>query len=235
MAADKIKLTASSTCRSQPKWTLAARQSAKGRSESAPGPGRYGCPPLQFKNDRVPSYSFGTGARPDGMAKKGVNTLWRIPGPGAYVPDNPHKYQSDPRWGFGSADRLPKRKIEVSPPPGTYVVATNLAGPGKSMLARRGVGGRSSSTPGPGTHTPAHLQTEYKEPKWGFGSDERKEDVSIKMASTLPGPGTYENLKDLGGNITTRSCPNYTFKSRRLPTRADSTPGPNFGHYTQFD
>mmetsp|Transcript_31589 Transcript_31589/g.58047 ORF Transcript_31589/g.58047 Transcript_31589/m.58047 type:complete len:233 (+) Transcript_31589:40-738(+) len=228
-----VKLTAHSTIRSAPKWTLAPRPSSQERGETVkhPGPGQYGSPPSDSRVVRTPSFAFGSSVRQADRKRLGINSKWKVPGPGSYMPDNPQR-KGGPTWGFGSQEQRPTVKAKITPPPGTYNVRTDMKCSGGLMAGRRSVA-RSASAPGPGAYTPGYSQVETI-PKWGFGADSRKEDSLTRTARSMPGPGTYEVPKTLNGNITTKSSPTFTFTARRPPPTSDTTPGPHIVH-TQFD
>mmetsp|Transcript_19021 Transcript_19021/g.44376 ORF Transcript_19021/g.44376 Transcript_19021/m.44376 type:complete len:233 (-) Transcript_19021:89-787(-) len=228
-----VKLTAHSTVKSSPKWTLATRSPTQDRGDPIPGPGKYGTPPTgqDSRKSRTPSFPFGSSLRAGDGKRLGINSKWRVPGPGSYMPDNPSRGYG-PKWGFGAAAQRPAAKVSGNPPPGAYNVRLDLRSSGGLMAGKR-QGSRSSSAPGPGAYTPGYTQLETT-PKWGFGADSRKEDPETRAAKTLPGPGTYETLKGLGGNIATKNSPTFAFTSRRPPAMSDTTPGPHVMH-TSFD
>mmetsp|Transcript_5151 Transcript_5151/g.12356 ORF Transcript_5151/g.12356 Transcript_5151/m.12356 type:complete len:236 (-) Transcript_5151:49-756(-) len=231
-----VKLTAHSTIRSAPKWTLAPRPSSQeGRSEARgikhPAPGQYGLPPSDSRVVRTPSFAFGNSVRAADRERKGVNSKWKVPGPGSYMPDNPQRGHG-PKWGFGVQEQRPQAKAKITPSPGAYNVRSDMKCSGGLIAGRRSVA-RSASAPGPGQYTPGYTQIETQH-KWGFGADSRKEDSLTRTARSLPGPGSYEVPKMMNGSGTSKSSPTFTFTSRRPPATTDTTPGPHIVH-TQFD
>lgn len=231
-------ITTLSTHRSCPTFSLYGRQEGPDRASTVPGPGKYGEPPHTAKFRKAPQFGFGTSVRA-GEKKwdkihPGETKPRTMPGPGAYSADDPNL--SAPQWGFGTQPRVPKVKHGGAPAPGRYEVRGDMKGisTAKSMAGRR-PGGRSLSAPGPGHYTADHSPTQEKLPKWAFGTGNRTEDVALKVAKKLPGPGKYETLPDMGGNPVDKMSLSFSFNSRRPPAKSDATPGPGrVGHYTQF-
>lgn len=222
----KIACHVDSTKVLPPRWSLAGKPVTK-LSEAAPGPGKYGLPSVEEKFKRMPSTCFGTSVREnDGKKWKGS------PGPGAYTPFDPN--QTSPLFGFGSAARIPKKKDPGYPDPGGYKTASAMDPNKACSLGGRRVGKRASSMPGPGAYDADYRQV-YDEPaRLVIGVADRDKGAFYQSYSCAPAPGTYVPLKELGGNVATKSCPNFSFKSKRRPGKCDSTPGPNFSNVTQF-
>mmetsp|Transcript_6723 Transcript_6723/g.11573 ORF Transcript_6723/g.11573 Transcript_6723/m.11573 type:complete len:237 (+) Transcript_6723:102-812(+) len=227
----KIQLQQLSTVRSSPKFSFAGRPDGSAtdkRSKSQPGPGTYGIPSLKEKFHSTPSFGFGSGQR-----ESTKDTKWgekfKIPGPGSYTATDP--YGKGSQYGFGSQARIPKRRLPDSPPPGTYHKETRMGGKEFTMSGRY-TGGKMIAVPGPGTYAASIEPTRTAPPQWGFGFCGRKD---LKK-DAVPGPGSYEPISDLGAaNNVTKASPSYSMKSRRRPVKSDSTPGPSFPPYSQFD
>merc|ERR1719167_1184807 len=93
-----------------------------------------------------------------------------------------------------------RKKLGISPPPGQYGIP-KLDG----------------------------ITTDPPRALWGKSSEDRSKTSFIKSTVVSPGPGVYEPLKELGGNITTKTSPAFTMSSRRRPVRPDNggVPGPD--------
>mmetsp|Transcript_94306 Transcript_94306/g.219126 ORF Transcript_94306/g.219126 Transcript_94306/m.219126 type:complete len:230 (+) Transcript_94306:166-855(+) len=223
----KVKLDTSSTNRSAPQWTLKGRLKDS-TYERAPGPGKYGCPSVNERFRSSPSFGFGTSQRE--FTKK----FGGLPGPGAHTPVDPN--QTSPMWGFGSGNRLPAYKDRGTPAPGKYELKGAMESRSMTLGGRHAGRGkkRPSSVPGPGAYRPLYDQVEDAPGRVAMGGSSREKGSFADTKTCAPGPGTYPLLKELGGNITTRSCPSFSFTSRRRPPRSDATPGPCFTNYSQF-
>mmetsp|Transcript_10492 Transcript_10492/g.29160 ORF Transcript_10492/g.29160 Transcript_10492/m.29160 type:complete len:226 (-) Transcript_10492:69-746(-) len=222
----KVKLHSSSTCRSSPQWSFTSRLKDSS-DEGAPGPGKYGAPSVQEKYRSSPSCSFGTSVRETNKKFAG------LPGPGTHTPFDPNL--TSPMWGFGSAARIPKTKDTGAPAPGKYKLPGAIQTRNMTMGGRHaGRQKRSSSMPGPGAYMPSYDQVESCPGRVSMGSESREKASFTKTSSDAPGPGNYKAMEELGGNIVTRSCPNFTMSSRRRPAKSDATPGPCLTVYSQF-
>eukprot|EP00747_Dinoflagellata_sp_TGD_P182867 gnl/TRDRNA2_/TRDRNA2_37319_c0_seq1.p1 gnl/TRDRNA2_/TRDRNA2_37319_c0~~gnl/TRDRNA2_/TRDRNA2_37319_c0_seq1.p1 ORF type:complete len:273 (-),score=22.45 gnl/TRDRNA2_/TRDRNA2_37319_c0_seq1:100-918(-) len=266
-----IKLTQQSNHKEAPKWSMGGRQSDEDRkaarrmprSESCPGPGRYGVPPNKASSTMrsSPTFSFGSGKKdisrttyPNGKPKDGF-----YPGPGNYgAPLGPYSSAS---YGFGTADRLGlssgqshKPRIDKSkdypvPGPGNYMMKSTLEDRNVSFAAKRDSGKDNRRVegpgpyPGPGAHKPGYSQVWFSDPMFSQGTGNRLGiDSGLSHKSRLPkkpededkpGPGTYSALPELGGNAVVKSSPAYSFRSRQKPVKSDATPG-HYGDYSQF-
>lgn len=220
----KVNLKSLSTHKSCPQFSFTGRSTDKS-SEVAPGPGKYGAPSITEKYKSSPSFAFGS-------SKRDVfKDLAGIPGPGNYTPFDPN--QSAPKWGFGGGHRLPPTKDKGVPPPGSYKLPGAIESKNVSIKSRPQPK-RSSSQPGPGAYMPFHNQTEHAPGRVVMGSEDRSKSNFTKSYSCAPGPGTYKDMKELGGNICTRSCPNFSMQSRRRPPKNETSPGPCLTEYSQF-
>lgn len=229
MDSNKTLMSKQSTVRSSPKFSFRGKPEEKPpkAGKDMPGPGKYGCPSVSQKYVRSASYAFGTSQR---EFAKSTNPKRAMPGPGTYVPTDPN--DSSLKYGFGSADRMPRKKPGCGPPPGTYNLGSTLGGKSVTIISKR-EGKRSASLPGPGAYKPDDKPCREALPMYGFGSESR--DGFFAKDNRMPGPGKYELMKELGGNICVPTSPSFSMKSRRRPLRADSTPGPIFAPYSQFD
>mmetsp|Transcript_114304 Transcript_114304/g.179921 ORF Transcript_114304/g.179921 Transcript_114304/m.179921 type:complete len:251 (+) Transcript_114304:112-864(+) len=239
LATRHIKIHQQSTVRTAPKWTFGSGFSTNGpgdgktmkRASSCPSPGQYGCPSVEQKYQSLPKWGFGTGEQRMGQSKK-YDKLGPVPGPGAYTPVDPNTTSAS--FGFGTASRLPKTRPTAGPPPGTYDFKTTLSDKHVS-IASRTAGGKAFSAPGPGAYGNPDRVCKSA-PSYGIGSGNRSDILGVSN-SKFPGPGNYDTHKiiTLGSNPTGRGSPSFCFKSRRRPVKCDSTPGPIFAPYSQFD
>merc|ERR1712185_499321 len=101
------------------------------------------------------------------------------------------------------------------------------------------LGGRSAERPCPKFPSPGQYaagmekgydQTLNANPSYKFGTAPR---ASMAFKTDGAPPGTYDPDKCL--DAASRSAPCFSMMSRRKPARADTTPGPIYPHYTQFD
>uniref|UniRef100_A0A7S1LMR0 Uncharacterized protein n=1 Tax=Alexandrium catenella TaxID=2925 RepID=A0A7S1LMR0_ALECA len=221
----KVKLHTSSTCRSAPTFSFTSRNKETD-PEERPGPGKYGVPSVKEKYKSSPSFGFGS-------SKREFTKEWKgLPGPGAHTPFDPN--QTSPMWGFGSGARIPKPKDTGVPAPGKYNLPAALNPRNMSLGGRHEGPKRKSSLPGPGAYMPQHDQVEHTPLRVSLGSESRDKNGWTKSFSCAPGPGTYPTLQEMGGNVATRSCPNFSFQSRRKPAKSDASPGPSQTLYSQF-
>jgi len=204
---------------------LYSRPSDKSRDEAAPGPGKYGVPNIDERFKKTPTFSFGTSTRP------GEKKYAGLPGPGVYTPVDPN--QLSPKWSMGSAARIPTQKPKKGPDPGAYKVSQPLLSK-QFTLAGRFPGKKYTHTiPGPGTYEPDFKQV-HESPGTILLNMQEEKSLTFKVRNDNPAPGTYPPLKELGGNIAIRSCPNFSMYGRRKPPKADATPGPEYPHYSVF-
>jgi len=222
---NKINITQCSTVRSSPKFSLYGRPPEKKGDEAAPGPGKYGVPNIDEKLKRTATFSFGSSTRAGDKKWAG------LPGPGTYTAVDPN--QTAPTYGFGSASRMPKDKERKTPDPGAYKVQKPLLSRQFTLAGRHAGKKFLHSVPGPGSYQPDFGQVQDTLPVPVLNMGEEKS-LTFKVRSETPAPGTYPPLKEMGGNIAIRSCPNFSMYGRRKPPPADSTPGPVYPHYSQF-
>mmetsp|Transcript_43734 Transcript_43734/g.81607 ORF Transcript_43734/g.81607 Transcript_43734/m.81607 type:complete len:228 (+) Transcript_43734:81-764(+) len=226
--AGKVKIKALSTCRSAPEFSFKSRVPVKDKDEAAPGPGKYGVPSCDVKFRRTLDICFGSSSRL-------TNKKWAggAPGPGAYTPFMPS--QSGRSCSFGTGPRLPKKKDMGGPPPGNYPIQSSLSG--KAVYFAGKPEGKASlgKSPDPGAYKANFGQVYRTDPVPFFGSESR-EKALLKAGNDAPGPGAYELLPELGGNVTTTFRPSFSFQGRRKPPRNDkeTSPGPSFTTVTLF-
>mmetsp|Transcript_20911 Transcript_20911/g.72139 ORF Transcript_20911/g.72139 Transcript_20911/m.72139 type:complete len:239 (-) Transcript_20911:174-890(-) len=230
-----LKMTSLSTCRSAPSFSMGSRTPQK-ISEAAPGPGKYGIPSNVEVTKRSATVRFGGGTqlRNKDWKSDGPGS---IPGPGQYTSFDPN--QSSAAFQFGSEARLPQRKPRAGPDPGQYEMKSTLTNKTISMSGRFEGKKPSHTNPSPGQYgiprqdgirpaaaVVASLRFTEDRTKTGF----------LMSTVVSPDPGRYESLKELGGNIATKTTPSFTFSSRRKPLRPDNGGhvGPNVPHYTTF-
>lgn len=222
---DKL-LTSMSNVRNSPKWSMRARPTDKDQRGKSPGPGAYGLPVTEMtKYSRSPKAQFGTSDR-ESMGKAGS-----APGPGQYAPKD--AMACTPKYGFGTSLRSGAANRSSTPGPGTYDVRGTMQQTSSTFSARYGEGKRAQ-TPGPGAYAPKHDVFDMS-PKFGFGTAQRP---GLSTTSKGPGPGTYQHLSTLGGNVICGNAPKYSMKPRREDgsgmTGKSGGPGPQFGPFTQF-
>mmetsp|Transcript_1103 Transcript_1103/g.2384 ORF Transcript_1103/g.2384 Transcript_1103/m.2384 type:complete len:228 (-) Transcript_1103:101-784(-) len=227
MSSAKVKVHSLSTCRSTPQWSFSGKKQEKLGDSSVPGPGKYGVPSVNEKYKSSPSFGFGSSQRE--FTKKFTG----LPGPGTHTPFDPN--QTSPMWGFGSGSRIPMTKETGVPAPGKYNLPSSLEKKTVSLGGKRQGPKPKSNMPGPGAYMPQYEQVESTPARLLLNSTENREKTSFtRNYSCAPGPGSYPLMKEIGGNVCTRSCPSFSFSSRRKPARSDSTPGPCFTVYSQF-
>eukprot|EP00397_Hematodinium_sp_SG-2012_P061310 GEMP01080980.1.p1 GENE.GEMP01080980.1~~GEMP01080980.1.p1 ORF type:complete len:232 (+),score=41.16 GEMP01080980.1:122-817(+) len=220
-------LTTLSSVKTAPKWSFRGRSSGAGEAgEKNPGPGTYAAAtPDKSKYSRAPAAMFGTSSR-DGPGGGFA------PGPGQY---NSKSVLSEgtPKYGFGSSQRSGLARRSQTPGPGSYDVRKGMDGLQISLSGRFGES-RRARTPGPGAYS-SNDSTYEQSPKFCFGTSLRPD---LQLATKNPGPGTYQAMSALGGNVVFQSPPKYSMKPRRemLKTSAHSTPGPGAhgGQFTTF-
>mmetsp|Transcript_96277 Transcript_96277/g.171015 ORF Transcript_96277/g.171015 Transcript_96277/m.171015 type:complete len:229 (-) Transcript_96277:141-827(-) len=223
----KVNLNHSSMNRRSPQFSLGGKPKDFKTNEAVPGPGKYGVPNTDNRYRRTLSVSFGSAARISDKKWSGG-----APGPGAYSPYDPN--QGSPFYGFGSAERLPKKKETTSPSPGQYKLGSSFSKMSCAFGAKPEGKLIASTVPGPGTYgVPDDRQTIKAAPAIPFGSEER---LKTLRPPDGPGPGQYPLLNELGGNVTTHISPAYSMKARRPAPRNDSdfAPGPSMTVYSQF-
>lgn len=207
-----------SNFKASPKFSFTSAPAAKDKKHSVPGPGQYSN--IQADKDkfaRSSSWTMGCSTRDGGKA-------WgTLPGPGAYTPANPSLVS--PKWGFGAEGRLRERKLSQTPGPGAYDVRSKGLGGLEMSICSKPDGQRRSHTPGPGSYKPSHDPCSHMSsaPKVSFGCSSRAE---LAMSKT-PGPGAYEHLTSLGGNVLMRTPAKYSIKGRYNQPKPDITPGPS--------
>uniref|UniRef100_A0A7S4Q8E9 Outer dense fiber protein 3 n=1 Tax=Alexandrium monilatum TaxID=311494 RepID=A0A7S4Q8E9_9DINO len=213
-----------SSFKTSPKYSFTSAPGASDKKHGVPGPGQYGMTATdKDKFGRSASWTMGASTRDGG---KGWGSL---PGPGAYTPSNTS--QISPKWGFGAEGRLRERKVSSTPGPGAYETRSKGLGGLEMSISSKPDGARRAHTPGPGSYKPttdpcSHMPSA---PRVSFGGSTR----SDLMMSKTPGPGAYEHLTSLGGNVAMRTTAKYSIKGRYKQPSADITPGPcNTG--TQF-
>ncbi|CAL1171798.1 unnamed protein product [Cladocopium goreaui] len=93
----------------------------------------------------------------------------------------------------------------------------------------------TGKSPDPGAYKLNMTQVYKTQPVPFFGSESR-EKALMKPSNGAPGPGHYPLMKELGGNVTTRISPSFSFQGRRKPPRSDkdTAPGPSFTVVTCF-
>jgi hypothetical protein len=224
-----LRLQEMSTHWNSPKYSFSGPPSTKEKPETAPGPGRYGCPSLKEKYRSTPNISFGTSVR--ALEKKYKDGAT---GPGQYSAKDP--YATSPMFGFGTASRLPQAKVRQSPDPGAYKTSPGLATRDISFAGKMPGKIIKSKMPGPGQYQSGldkgYKAVHEKDADVSFGTSQR---ADMHKKGDAPPPGTYKVAVDLGKDLqTSQSCPNFSFYSRRRPIRSDATPGPIYPHYTQF-
>lgn len=240
MAPSGPLITALSTIRRNPKWTMTGRDNAEDKATmtrimSAPGPGQYGNPKT-YSFNRQPAALFGTGERDSGMS----STMQR-PGPNQYNPQpvKASTMKASPMYRFPTSERvdegMERGKRCRTPGPGAYDIKPMLDRMSPLMTSRR-LDKIRSTTPGPGAYaTPRELGGS----KWGFGKAVRP-DMSNGSQRNYPGPGNYPIPSALGGkNPLCNSMPRFTLTPRRPDDQlknAKNTPGPGAhgGCYTTF-
>ena len=175
----------------------------------------------------APSYGFGTSTR-EHAAKVFISpkhaelsTMPLSPGPAKYGSKSVLGPQliltSQPSYGMGTSERF--NNLPASQRPNAYDMKDSIGGPGGFSMGtstRQGVEKvyvseeHSISTfsgvgsPGPATYSGvAGVGKQYSsckgtEPCWGFGTNERFKDPSLKAAAKQPAPGAYEIASSVG-------------------------------------
>ncbi|CAL1153974.1 unnamed protein product, partial [Cladocopium goreaui] len=214
----KVKMNALSTCRSAPEVSFKARYKERDADEAAPGPGKYGVPSCDVKYRRTLDVSFGASSRL-------MNKKWSggAPGPGAYTPFMPN--QSGRTCSFGTGPRLPKAKETDGPPPGNYPLRSSLNTKAVYFAGKPEGKEGTGKSPDPGAYKLNMTQVYKTQPVPFFGSESR-EKALMKPSNGAPGPGHYPLMKELGGNVTTRISPSFSFQGRRKPPRSDKDTAP---------
>lgn len=229
VAAKKINMNQLSTNAMSPAFTMQGQFNPVNKGELVPGPGKYGAPNIAIKFKTVPTYGFGSSVRSNQRKWKGQ------PGPGAYNPRDPNDTSS--KFGFGSAARIPSLKPTASPDPGAYVVATRIIKDGPMSLgAKREGKAMLAQMPGPGQYSgigDAFDRTHPMDSSCIIGKGERPDFINTTKG---PDPGTYKLPTTFGKQMChAKSTPNFSLYSRRKAPKADSTPGPIYPHYSQFN
>jgi len=240
MAPVQVNITTLSTKTAPPQWGFGAPRYKKPAAETAPGPGKYGEPNYEIsKFPRSKSCSFGSTQRNCLSETPVKNKKREMPGPGAYgAPDQ--KGLAAPKWGFGppDQDRVPKQKVSETPPPGHYMMQSTLSHLGATMASRRSESGRSPSVPGPGAYKFKADATENKSPEYMFSNATEKrdkDDIKVKAARTVPGPGHYKSLPELARDgLRDRRTPAVLFNSRRPAPKNDTAQDHVTTLYSQF-
>lgn len=174
--------------KSSPTWKVgtAKRQSmADPEMSKIPGPGVYD--QKHFSGEKMPSYSFGSGKRPD----FGGNS--KTPAPGSYGINS--KAVEGPKYMMGlkldnhSSIATEQKKTKSNPGPGNYNPDHTKTSKfyGSFSMKSRPIEKDVYRAPGPGAYT-SSANNKIRAPSFGFGSASQREKLP---PSTAPGPGNY--------------------------------------------
>mmetsp|Transcript_89648 Transcript_89648/g.254148 ORF Transcript_89648/g.254148 Transcript_89648/m.254148 type:complete len:223 (-) Transcript_89648:120-788(-) len=196
-----------------PKYSFTNAPIASDKKKDIPGPGQYG-----FTATHTDKFSRSASWGISGSSREG-KPWFAPPGPGTYKPEQ--STRAAPRWVFGSEGKLREMKRATVPGPGAYEVR-GKADSGGSLMAPKPEATRRVHTPGPGAYKPAHEALSHMKAstKSSFGSSSR----STLVLSTTPGPGSYDHLASLGGNIAMQTSAKYTIQGKYKPPQPDKTP-----------
>lgn len=226
MIDDPWYLTSTSHTKTGPKYSFpGGPQLAGERRKDIPGPGTYAqTSTAKDKFRRSSSWAMGTSTRDTGSG------VFQPPGPGAYSPKLNKDSQGGKKpaeWVFGTDKKLPDAKSRMVPGPGAYETHHGVrSGKLISMTWKNFPDQRPRPTPGPNDYKVkggynsglAHIQST---PKISFGTSCR----SDMLINKTPGPGSYELPTSLCGNISTKTPPKYSIKSKPPLLGQEGTPG----------
>lgn len=148
------------------------------------------------------------------------------PGPGTYK--HYSTVENLPTYKFGSSQRGNLASREKNPGPGTYSLRFNSEQPlfGFGTSVRESL--KSRETPGPGTYQMSSTLTNICKSMSG-----RNADLSTKCNEKFPGPGTYNEKRNLAMNKTS---PAWCIGSEaKLPDKKCVTNVPGPGNYEAKD
>lgn len=215
-------LTTLSNVKQAPKWSFRGRGDPASMETPAknPGPGAYGVTqPDKSKYTRAPAATFGTSSR-DGPRSAAC------PGPGQYAT---RQTECTPKYGFGTSQRAGMGNRSQTPGPGAYDVRGDACRGQVSLGARFSDASRRARTPGPGSY---NSTTTYDHgPRFGFGTSLRPD---LQVPTKNPGPGAYQAMSSLGGNVVFSSPPRYSMKARRDENKGSCSSPSHGGQFTTF-
>lgn len=214
--ASQPNLLAQSTCKASPKYSFPGAPLQKRDKKDTVGPGQYSQTNVdKDKFQRSASWAIGSGQRAVG------SSYCRQPGPGAYAL---HPEQVGKKWVFGSEKKLPEVKRRDVPGPGAYEVRSKIDLGPISIASRVAPPEKRADVPGPGSYKPVHDSRSHftSMPGIGFGTASR----SDLLLSKAPGPGHYENVTTLCGNIATNTPAKYSIKGKYPPRKLAESPMP---------
>jgi len=235
MAAKGFLLTKCSNCKSTPSFSFGSKPAERDCSEAAPGPGKYGFPSVKEKYTTSPAFNFGRGGE---MHRNKKLKTSELPGPGQYMARDPNGAATGAI--FGSEARIPTKKVRQGPEPGAYRFKSSLKDRDLTIgtSAARFKEKTAEKSPEPGQYgVPSLAPVSQAQPTAYLRTTENRSKTDFtKNTVCSPGP-VYPIMKELGGNICTRTSPAFTMSSRRKPMKSDSSsvPGPQVAHFTQFD
>jgi len=151
-----------------------------------PGPGNYS----YLQNNRTKSASFKM-SKTDRFFDTQMNELVKNPGPQNYFPLAPGK--TDPKWGFGTFTRNPKKLTrEIIPGPGAYNVSVKIGEGQKNAFTSRIDDSKFTlKTPGPNVYNTANAELSFKNKasSWNFGKSKKDDLYNTMYKKNVPGPG----------------------------------------------
>ncbi|OMJ68979.1 hypothetical protein SteCoe_33427 [Stentor coeruleus] len=220
-----------------PQWGFGSESRSKDFKAENPGPGAYELPGSLSKNgfsiagrkqditkdnfpgpgsydihDRPKSPTWTLSKSPN---SKAINLSQSIsPGPGAY---DPKDSQNEGGPVFGTSNRSPLSKSQITPGPGAYIVGDKVSNSPSYTMSSKNFTKNTSNNPGPGQYDPKLYENN---PKWSVGKGKKGFDYGLNKSSSLPGPGLYDVRKGPLG-------PHWGFGSstREQNIKSDS-PGP---------
>jgi hypothetical protein len=213
MSANQWNLACSSSYKTAPKFSFTTAGEGPQKKKAVPGPGHYGqIGPDKDKFKRSASWVISA-------TREGGGNWFQPPGPGAYTPGDG---RNAPKWCFSTEKRLHELPKPNYPGPGHYPVDPKNNAVSMS-ISHKPEAPRGHQMPGPGQYKPSFEASSQvgSSPKIGFGTSSRSDLTSSKT----PGPGKYESLSTLNGNITMRNAQKYSIANRYKEPSHNASPG----------
>mmetsp|Transcript_60830 Transcript_60830/g.156797 ORF Transcript_60830/g.156797 Transcript_60830/m.156797 type:complete len:233 (-) Transcript_60830:92-790(-) len=218
--AKPVNLTASSHCRSSPKFTFGGKSPPKDLSTSLIGPGQYGQVSTdKSKHRRDPTFCFG------GPVYKDKNREYaKTPGPGSYKQGSTLGSSVSSSFGSEKRFRMSGSMSVPGPGPGFYEVRGTAGQDEPSFSVRpkmKPLAGFGAEAPGPGKYQSQFGQITQANPRTVFSKSSRDE---LKSGVKNPGPGQYDLGSALMGTITLRAQPKFTMQGKYEQVRKGKDP-----------
>lgn len=191
-----------------PKYSLGAKLgSSLGGKSAGPGPAYNVSPGLTSKGKTsTPAFTM-AGRHKD-------SKMHRLPGPGAYSPENVKIDKGKTLPAYTMAGRTKSKKADATPGANSYKLKSTVGeGPKISMTGRSKLGGFDqdfAKAPGPGKYGVPNPESYKKKPPAFTMAGRTK---VPQDATKKPGPGAHK-VNDVSGLSTKKRTPAFTMGTR---------------------